>query len=80
LSAYAHNKEILVKEGQQVNRGQRIAEMGNTDTDQVKLHFEIRRQGKPSIRFVTFRRMSVTQGRPADGEDGELDLPGIRVR
>jgi len=47
LSAYAHNKEILVKEGQQVNRGQRIAEMGNTDTDQVKLHFEIRRQGKP---------------------------------
>ena len=47
LSAYAHNKEILVKEGQQVTRGQRIAEMGNTDTDQVKLHFEIRRQGKP---------------------------------
>ena len=47
LSAYAHNREILVKEGQQVNRGQRIAEMGNTDTDQVKLHFEIRRQGKP---------------------------------
>ena len=47
LSAYAHNKEILVKEGQQVNRGQRIAEMGNTDADQVKLHFEIRRQGKP---------------------------------
>jgi lipoprotein NlpD len=47
LSAYAHNKEILVKEGQQVTRGQRIAEMGNTDADQVKLHFEIRRQGKP---------------------------------
>ena len=47
LSAYAHNKEILVKEGQQVNRGQRIAEMGSTDADQVKLHFEIRRQGKP---------------------------------
>ena len=47
LSAYAHNKEILVKEGQQVTRGQKIAEMGNTDTDQVKLHFEIRRQGKP---------------------------------
>jgi lipoprotein NlpD len=36
-----------VKEGQQVNRGQRIAEMGSTDADQVKLHFEIRRQGKP---------------------------------
>jgi lipoprotein NlpD len=47
LSAYAHNKEILVKEGQQVTKGQKIAEMGNTDADQVKLHFEIRRHGKP---------------------------------
>ena len=47
LSAYAHNREILVKEGQQVTRGQKIAEMGNSDTDQVKLHFEIRRLGKP---------------------------------
>jgi lipoprotein NlpD len=47
LSAYAHNKDILVKEGQQVARGQKIAEMGNTDADQVKLHFEIRRLGKP---------------------------------
>ncbi len=47
LSAYAHNSEILVKEGQQVTRGQKIAEMGNSDSDQVKLHFEIRRQGKP---------------------------------
>jgi lipoprotein NlpD len=47
LSAYAHNKDILVKEGQQVTRGQKIAEMGNTDADQVKLHFEIRRLGKP---------------------------------
>ena len=47
LSAYAHNREILVKEGQQVAQGQKIAEMGNTDADQVKLHFEIRRQGKP---------------------------------
>ena len=47
LSAYAHNKEILVKEGQQVAKGQKIAEMGSTDADQVKLHFEIRRQGKP---------------------------------
>jgi lipoprotein NlpD len=47
LSAYAHNNEILVKEGQQVTRGQKIAEMGNTDADQVKLHFEIRRHGKP---------------------------------
>ena len=47
LSAYAHNREILVKEGQQVTRGQKIAEMGNSDADQVKLHFEIRRLGKP---------------------------------
>ena len=47
LSAYAHNREILVKEGQQVTRGQKIAEMGNTDADLVKLHFEIRRLGKP---------------------------------
>lgn len=47
LSAYAHNQKILVKEGQQVGKGQKIAEMGNTDSDVVKLHFEIRRQGKP---------------------------------
>jgi lipoprotein NlpD len=47
LSAYAHNREILVKEGQQVTRGQKIAEMGNSDAEQVKLHFEIRRLGKP---------------------------------
>jgi lipoprotein NlpD len=46
LSVYAHNSLILVKEGQQVNRGQKIAEMGNTDSNAVKLHFEIRRQGK----------------------------------
>ena len=47
LSAYAHNREILVKEEQQVTRGQKIAEMGNTDADQVELHFEIRRNGRP---------------------------------
>jgi len=47
LSAYAHNQTILVKEGQSVSKGQKIAEMGNTDADQVKLHFEVRRQGKP---------------------------------
>lgn len=47
LTAYAHNQTLLVKEDQSVKRGQKIAEMGNTDTDQVKLHFEIRRQGKP---------------------------------
>ena len=47
LTAYAHNQTLLVKEDQAVKRGQKIAEMGNTDADQVKLHFEIRRQGKP---------------------------------
>ena len=47
LSVYAHNDKLLVKEGQNVTKGQRIAEMGNSDADQVKLHFEIRRQGKP---------------------------------
>lgn len=47
LSAYAHNQNVLVKEGQNVTKGQKIAEMGNTDADQVKLHFEVRRQGKP---------------------------------
>jgi len=47
LSAYAHNDQLLVKEGQNVSKGQKIAEMGNNDTDQVSLHFEIRRFGKP---------------------------------
>ncbi|MDD5613204.1 MAG: peptidoglycan DD-metalloendopeptidase family protein, partial [Gallionella sp.] len=47
LSAYAHNDQLLVKEGQTVTRGQKIAEMGNTDSDQVALHFEVRRFGKP---------------------------------
>lgn len=47
LSAYAHNSQILVKEGQIVAKGQKIAEMGDSDADQVKLHFEIRRLGKP---------------------------------
>jgi lipoprotein NlpD len=47
LSVYAHNNELMVKEGQSVTKGQKIAEMGSTDTDRVKLHFEIRRFGKP---------------------------------
>ena len=47
LTAYAHNQALLVKEDQTVRRGQKIAEMGNSDTDRVKLHFEVRRQGKP---------------------------------
>lgn len=47
ISAYGHNRRLLVNEGQQVNAGQQIAEMGSTGTDRVKLHFEIRRQGNP---------------------------------
>jgi lipoprotein NlpD len=47
LTAYAHNQTLLVKEDQSVRKGQKIAEMGSSDTDRVKLHFEIRRQGKP---------------------------------
>ena len=47
LTAYAHNQTLLVKEDQVIKRGQKIAEMGSSDADQVKLHFEVRRQGKP---------------------------------
>ena len=47
LSAYAHNEEMLVKEGDSVAAGQKIALMGDSDADRVKLHFEIRRYGKP---------------------------------
>ena len=47
LTAYAHNQTLLVKEDQTVRKGQKVAEMGNSDADRVKLHFEIRRQGKP---------------------------------
>jgi lipoprotein NlpD len=47
LTAYAHNQTLLVKEDQSVQQGQKIAEMGNSDSDRVKLHFEVRRQGKP---------------------------------
>lgn len=47
LSAYAHNRKIVVKEGDNVAKGQVIAEMGDSDAELVKLHFEIRQQGKP---------------------------------
>ncbi|AJC21994.1 peptidase [Pandoraea pulmonicola] len=47
LTAYAHNRTLLVKEGDSVTRGQKIAEMGNSDADRVMLHFEVRRDGKP---------------------------------
>lgn len=47
LSVYAHNSKVLVREAQSLKQGQKIAEMGSTGTDSVKLHFEIRKQGKP---------------------------------
>lgn len=58
LSAYAHNNALLVKEGQTVSRGQRIAEAGNSDSEVPKLHFEIRRQGKPvdPLKFLPEQR------------------------
>ena len=58
LSAYAHNSRILVKEGEAVKRGQKIAELGATDADRPKLHFEIRRAGKPidPLPFLPERR------------------------
>ena len=47
LTAYAHNERVLVKEGQTVRAGQKISEMGSTGAERVKLHFEVRRDGKP---------------------------------
>ena len=47
LTAYAHNSKLLVKEGDAVRKGQKIAEMGDTDTTAAKLHFELRVNGKP---------------------------------
>jgi lipoprotein NlpD len=47
ITVYAHNHKNLVKEGDVIKRSQKIAEMGNTETDQVKLHFELRRDSKP---------------------------------
>ncbi|HMN22326.1 MAG TPA: peptidoglycan DD-metalloendopeptidase family protein [Ottowia sp.] len=57
LTAYAHNQKLLVKEDQTVKKGDRIAEMGSTDADRVKLHFEIRRSGKPvdPLRYLPAR-------------------------
>ena len=47
LTAYAHNRNLLVKEGDSVRKGQTIAEMGDTDANSVRLHFELRVNGKP---------------------------------
>lgn len=56
-SVYAHNSKVLVKEGQLVTRGQKIAEIGDSDADQPKLHFEVRQQGKPvdPLKFLPSR-------------------------
>ncbi|HZT62393.1 MAG TPA: peptidoglycan DD-metalloendopeptidase family protein [Burkholderiales bacterium] len=58
VSAYAHNSKVLVKEGQSVAKGQKIAEIGNSDSPQVKLHFEIRRFSEPvdPLKFLPERR------------------------
>lgn len=56
LTAYGHNQNILVKQGQTVKRGQTIARMGSSDADRTKLHFEVREKGKPvnPTRFIAF--------------------------
>lgn len=56
-SVYAHNQKLLVKEDDQVAKGQKIAELGNTDADRPKLHFEIRKQGRPvdPMKFLSAR-------------------------
>ena len=58
FSAYAHNRRLLVKEDQKVNKGQHIADMGSTEADQTMLHFEVRRDGKPvdPLRYLPKRR------------------------
>jgi lipoprotein NlpD len=55
LSAYAHHRRILVKQGRYVKQGQKIAEMGSSGSNQVKLHFEIRRNGNPTdpLRYIS---------------------------
>jgi lipoprotein NlpD len=54
ITVYAHNKEILVKEQQAVTRGQKIAEIGNSDSERPKLHFQIRKGSSPidPIRYL----------------------------
>lgn len=56
LTAYGHNQSLSVKEGQTVKRGQTIAKMGNSDADRTKLHFEVRKDGKPvnPVNYVAF--------------------------
>ena len=62
LSVYAHNSVLLVKEGDSVRRGQKIAEMGDTDAARVGLHFEIRRFGKPLDPLAQLPRIAEIPG------------------
>jgi lipoprotein YgeR len=57
LTAYAHNRRLLVKEGQSVAQGQQIAEMGDSDNDRVALHFELRYKGQSidPVRYLPTR-------------------------
>ena len=79
LSAYAHNRQLLVKEGETVEKGQKIAELGSTDSDRPKLHFEIRRQGKPvdlaNYFASTLRSAMYDSASPDDNDSQEPDLP-----
>lgn len=58
FSAYAHTEDVVVKENEKVKLGQRIADMGNTSSEKTKLHFEIRRNGKPinPLKYLPKRR------------------------
>lgn len=58
FSAYAHTEDVVVKENEKVKLGQKLADMGNTSSEQTKLHFEIRRNGKPvnPMRYLPKRR------------------------
>ncbi len=58
LSAYAHNRKIFVKDGDRVTAGQKIAEMGDTGTTRVMLHFEIRKNGQPENPAMYLARKS----------------------
>jgi lipoprotein YgeR len=61
ITAYAHNDTMLVNNGQNVKAGQKIATMGSTGTDSVKLHFQIRYRRRPSIRSVIFRHRAANR-------------------
>ena len=57
MSVYAHNSKLLASEGQSVKQGQKIAEMGSSDTDRTQLYFELRYNGKPvdAMRYLPKR-------------------------